>query len=377
MLSYPGMAGCGIAAVELGHELAARGHQAHFITYDAPFRLDLAMENIFFHPVDVFRFDLFRSPDSVIPLVTKTVAIADIYRIDVIHAHYAVPYAFVACMARKMSSGQPRVVTTVHGTDVTWLGKSTAYERILRYSLEESDVVTAVSRHLMEEVQPMLSPAKKVELVCNFSPARMPSRRRADVRKELGVSETDFLLLHMSNLRKLKRGDDILEALARCRSSAKLLILAGGSACDSVQKIRRMGIADRVRVLQRVADVENYVNAADAGIYASEIEECSLAVLETMSLGKPVICTGTGGTPEVVDESGILCGVGDVEELARSIDRLAGDRGLRQNLGHAARIRVETRFSREGIVGQYLNLYMRKRVDQTTGSGNPPSPGTA
>lgn len=356
-LLHPGVAGCGIVAVELGYELAKRGHEIHFVSHHPPFRLDLAVQNIFFHRVEFEEFDLFDYSDYTLPLLNKTVEVAKRLAIDVIHAHYAVPHAIVATLARDMLSPRPRVVTTLHGTDITLLVGNRSYGNVVKHAIEASDAVTAVSRHLIEETRRTLAPQTPISLIPNFPPARVATASRQGMRASLAVDETDLLLIHISNLRKLKRVGDIVGALSRCKSGAKLLVLAGGDAADCKRIITEFGVSNRVVIKNNVADVENYIHAADAGIYASEREECSLAMLETMACEKPIISTSTGGTPDMMGDTGLLCDAGDIDGLADHIDTLAQDDELRTQLGRAAKHRIDACFSHRDIVERYLKAY--------------------
>jgi N-acetyl-alpha-D-glucosaminyl L-malate synthase BshA len=356
-LLHPGVAGCGIVAVELGHELARRSHEIHFVSHDPPFRLDLGAQNIFFHRVPIEEFDLFKYSDYILPLLNKTVEVAKRFEIDVIHAHYAVPHAIVATLARDMLSSRPRVVTTLHGTDITLLAGNGSYGNVVKHAIEMSDAVTAVSGHLVGETNKTISSRKPITLIPNFPPAKVATAPRQSIRDSIGVKDEDFLLIHISNLRALKRVNDILRAIPRCKSDPKLLILAGGSPSESESYIAENGLSSRVVIKENVIDVENYIHAADAGIYASEREECSLAMLETMANEKPLIATATGGTPELIGDSGLLCQLGDIDKLADHIDTLSENHELRARLGRRAKRRVETDFSRLDIVEKYLAAY--------------------
>jgi N-acetyl-alpha-D-glucosaminyl L-malate synthase BshA len=275
----------------------------------------------------------------------------------VLHAHYAVPFGVVALLARQLSARSPRIVTTLHGTDITILGRDARYREIVRHCIEGSDAVTAVSKPLIDDAAGLVGAKKTIHLVPNFPISRRMSGSRAALRSEIDVGPDDFLLLHMSNLRPLKRVADILGALARCRTDPKLMILAGGDVQECETTAEKLGVSDSLRVHSRVAEVEPYIGISDAGVYASESEQCSLAILETMSFAKPVIASNSGGTPEVIGETGLLFEVGDVDALAGHIDFLVTNPERCRELGLAARQRTERAFPRDVIVNRYLELY--------------------
>ena len=357
MLSYPGMAGCGIVAVELGHELAERGHDVHFFSCNNPFRLNTDHPKIVTHLVQSSDFDLFTYPDQIFPLITKVAEITRLHGLDVLHAHYAVPFGMVALMAKQVSSRSPRLVMTLHGTDITILSKDSRYRDIIRHTLDNSDAITAVTKKLIETTTKRLGVKKPIHIVPNFPASRSIKGSWKKLRSSIKIRPDDFVLLHMSNLRPLKRIGDILKALAKCKTKPKLLILAGGDIqeCETIAKT--LGLSDSIRIQRNVTRVEEYIGISDAGVYASESEQCSLAILETMSSGKPVIATNSGGTPEVIKNTGLLFNVGDVDALAEHIDSLVMNPKRCQDLGIAAKRRTESVFSKNVIVNRYLNIY--------------------
>ena len=233
---YPSVGGSGILASALGEELARRGDEVHFIGYERPFRLPAAAPRLFFHPVVINDYGLFKYPDYTLPLSVKMAEVSRDYQLDVLHVHYAVPHATAAILARSMlpRQQQPRVVTTLHGTDTTLLGRDPGYAPAIRHALACSDAITTVSAYLREETQDVLGVEQPIDVIHNFFEPRPPRRSRTEARSELGLRD-EVLLLHASNLRAPKRIDLLLEAAARIRprESFKLVILAGDSFAPS------------------------------------------------------------------------------------------------------------------------------------------------
>lgn len=362
---YPSVGGSGILASALGAELAKRGHEVHFISYERPFRLPADAPGIHFHPVVINDYDLFKYPDYTLPLSVKMAEVSRDHALDVLHVHYAVPHATAAILARSMvpPARRPRVVTTLHGTDTTLLGRDAGYGPAIRHALDCSDAVTTVSEFLKRESQRLLDFTGAVDVIHNFFVPLAPQRSREEVRLELGVRNDEVLLFHSSNLRTLKRVDLVLEAAARAKDSFpfKLLVLAGGSFAPFAGHVRRLGLEDRVIVRENVTAIEDYLQAADLGLFASETESFCLSILEAMFFGCPSVATRVGGIPELVggDSAGLLVPVGDVGALSGAVGSLLRDPALRTEMGRAARLRAVEMFSAAVIVPQYEVLYRR------------------
>jgi len=361
---YPSVGGSGILASALGEELARRGHEAHFISYERPFRLPAGAPRLFFHPVVINDYGLFKYPDYTLPLSVKMAEVSRDHGLDVLHVHYAVPHATAAILAQSMlpAGSRPRVVTTLHGTDTTLLGRDAGYGPAIRHALERSDAVTTVSAFLERETRELLSVDRPIDVIHNFFEARPARRPRDEVRRELGVGP-EALILHSSNLRPLKRIDVLLESVARIRprESFRLLILAGADFSPFAADVRRLGLSDRVIVREQVSDIEDYLQAADIGLFTSDLESFCLSILEAMCFACPSVATAVGGIPEVVESgvSGLLVPPGDPGALARSVESLIADPALRAALGAAARRRAAELFSAEAIVSRYVRLYRR------------------
>jgi N-acetyl-alpha-D-glucosaminyl L-malate synthase BshA len=317
-----------------------------------------------FHPVSINDYGLFKYPDYTLPLSVKMAEVSREHRLDVLHVHYAVPHATAAILAVAMlgDGPRPRVVTTLHGTDTTLLGRDTGYAPAIRHALVCSDAVTAVSHWLASETRRLLDLHRPIDVIHNFYAPRKPRRTRDEVRRELGLRD-ECLLIHLSNLRPVKRFDLLLEAMARVRPADgfKLLVLAGADFTPFGEQVNRLGLRDRVIVRERVLDIEDYLAAADLGVFSSESESFCLSMLEAMWFGCPSVSTGVGGVPEVAvsGESGELVPAGDADALARAINGLIANPARRRSLGAAAKIRAHSLFSADAIVPRYEELYRR------------------
>src|SRR5437764_10428665 len=359
---YPSVGGSGVLATALGENLADRGHEVHFICYERPFRLAGDGPRLHFHPVAVNDYDVLKFPDYTLPLSVRMAEVSRDHGLDVLHVHYAVPHATAAILARAMlpPAQQPRVVTTLHGTDTTLLGHDAGYAPAIRHALTSSDAVTAVSESLKRETQGVLDFDGPIEVIHNFFAPRPPSRSPEVVRRELGLGD-EVVVVHSSNLRRGKRVDLLLETAARVRprEAFKLLILAGEAFAPFAADLRRLGLADRVIVREKVHAIEDYLQIADVGLYTSDAESFCLSILEAMCFGCPSVSTRVGGIPEVVEdnESGLLVPSGDVGALASALEALIHDRTRRSALGRAAQARARERFSAEIIVPRYEALY--------------------
>lgn len=361
---YPSVGGSGILASALGEELARRGHTVHFISYERPFRISENAPRVHFHPVVVNDYDLFKYRDYTLPLSVKMAEVSRDHALDILHVHYAVPHATAAILALEMLSPErrPKLITTLHGTDTTLLGRDPGYGPAVRHALERSDAVTAVSRFLEQETHRVLGPCCPIEVIHNFFSPRPIARPREIVRGELGVGD-ETLLVHLSNLRPVKRIDRLLEsvALIRPRESFKLLILAGGDFGPFEEQAQRLGVADRIIVRQNVFEIEDFLNAADLALFTSDSESFCLGILEAMAFGCPSVSTAVGGIPEVIGDGqdGLLAPSGSPAELARAMESLIADPARRAEMGRRGIEKAHSTFSAERIVGTYEQFYRR------------------
>jgi N-acetyl-alpha-D-glucosaminyl L-malate synthase BshA len=362
---FPLIGGSGILATALGSELARRGHEVYFFSYAQPVRLDLPQDNLHFHQVEVAYNPLFPCPDYTLPLAVKMAEVARSQQLDLFHVHYAVPHALAACLASQIvGPSAPRIVTTLHGSDTTLLGQDPDYRSAIEHALVHSNAVTTVSESLRHQTQEIFRLKRPIEVIPNFFTPRKPKRGREEVRHDIGVRD-EFLVLHMSNLRPVKRIDLLLRTISMSKNRARLrlFILAGGSFDPYEPLLDQFGIRDAVIVRQNTAMVDDYLQAADAGLYTSEYESFGLGILETVFYGKPVVAFRVGGIPEVIGDSSPLYPFGDVTAAAAALDALVESPSLARRLGQQSRDRVHERFSANRILPQYEALYRRVVAD--------------
>ena len=358
---FPLIGGSGILATALGSELARRGHDVYFFSYAQPVRLDLPQEGLHFHRVEVAHNPLFPCPDYTLPLAVKMAEVARSQQLDLFHVHYAVPHALAACLASQIvGPSAPRIVTTLHGTDTTLLGQDPDYRTAIEHALVHSDAVTAVSESLRTQTQEIFRLKRPIEVIPNFFTPNKPKRSREEVRSDFGITD-EFLVLHMSSLRPVKRVDLLLRTIAasKNRRRLRLFILAGGPFDPYEPLLDELSLRDVVVLRQNTAAVDEYLQAADAGLYTSEYESFGLSILETMFYGKPVVAFGVGGIPEVIGDSCPLYAFGDVVAAAAGLDALIESPNLARQLGKRSRSRAVETFSADRIVPRYEALYRR------------------
>ena len=357
---FPLIGGSGILATALGTELAGRGHEVHFFSHAKPVRLDISLPRIRFHEVQVGHATVFPCPDYTLPLAVKMAEVGHGNALDLFHVHYAVPHATAAFLAREMIGARaPKVVTTLHGTDTTLLGPNPQYRAAIEHALVHSDAVTTVSESLRRQTADIFQLKDAIDVIPNFFTPNHPTKSRDDVRRELGLSDRHFLVLHMSNLRPTKRIDLLLQVIAASshRDRIRLLVLAGASFGPFQPLVDELGLSANVIVKEDAAVVEDFLPAADAGLYTSENESFGLSILETMFFAKPVVAYRIGGIPEVVGEAGYLHKFGDVKGMAASLDALIESPETARVMGERGRIRAEEFFTADQIVPQYETLY--------------------
>jgi len=364
---YPTYGGSGAVATELGIALAARGHEVHFITYQQPFRLPSFLPRIYFHEVDVGRYPLFEYPPYDLALAVRMHEVVLSRHLDVLHCHYAIPHATSAWIAREMlreGGSDVKVVTTLHGTDITIVGQDPSYQPITKFSIEKSDRITAVSRHLQSETFNAFGcTACDVQVIHNFIDPEVYDRARyPDVfREEAGVAGRR-VLMHVSNFRPVKRVVDVVRIYASVAREIPSVLMMVGDGPDRVraeEEAKRLGVDSDVFFLGKIEAVAPLLAGADLFLLPSASESFGLSALEALASGVPVIASHAGGLPEVVKdgETGVLCGVGDLDGMAREAIAILGDRGRWNAMSVAAAADARARFSLPQIVEQYERLY--------------------
>jgi N-acetyl-alpha-D-glucosaminyl L-malate synthase BshA len=359
---FPLIGGSGILATALGTELAARGHEVHFFSHAKPVRLEISLPRIRFHQVEVGHATVFPCPDYTLPLAVKMAEVGKANSLDLFHVHYAVPHATAAFLATEMiGADAPKVVTTLHGTDTTLLGPNPQYRAAIEHALIHSDAVTTVSESLRQQTTEIFRLKEEIKVIPNFFTPNRSNKSRDEVRRELGLSDRDFLVLHMSNLRPTKRIDLLLRviAAARHRDRIRLLVLAGAPFAPFEPLVDELGLRRNVIVKQHAAAVEDFLPASDAGLYTSENESFGLSILETMFFEKPVVAFRIGGIPEVAGGAGCLVEFGDIPAMASKLDNLVSDPEAARQIGERGRKRAEELFTAGQIVPQYEALYRR------------------
>ena len=363
---YPTFGGSGVVATELGLALARRGDDVHFISYAMPSRLNVLHERIHFHEVNVTPYPLFDPyPPYTLALATKMAEVAAYEKLEVLHVHYAIPHAISAYLAKQILRSSLKVITTLHGTDITLVGRDESYLPITKFGIEVSDGVTAVSEWLKQETAANFQTDKHIDVIPNFvDPARF---RRDSSISNMFASPGDKLLCHVSNFRPVKRVMDVVETFAAIapKVPSRLLMLGDGPDRSKAEAFARAhGLRDRVFFLGNVPNLEEILGACDLFLLPSESESFGMAALEAMASEVPVIATHTGGLPEVVTDgdAGYLLPVGDVAGMAeRGIEILLDD-DLRRRMGRRAREIAVEKFDEEKIVPRYRELYEHVRA---------------
>lgn len=361
---FPGHGGSGVVAAELGKALAARGHEVHFVTREQPFRIEELTENLYFHPVTPMPYPVFTSAPYTLALATRLADIADKHDLDVIHAHYAIPHSTAAYLARMSSDRDLRVVTTLHGTDTRLVGLDPSYWRMVRFSIEQSDAVTAVSRDLAEQSASDFRLTRPVEVIHNFIDTHRFRPGVCPHLRAMIAADDELICCHVSNLRPVKRVADIVRAHARVTAAtgARLVVVGNGPDRDEAERLAgELGVAGRISFLGTRDDVAPYLAAADVFVMASEQESFGVAALEAMACGVPVVAPRIGGLQELVDDgiTGELTPPGDIEALATAQIGLLRDGVRRRAWGEAARARAVSEFATEIIMPRYTELYER------------------
>lgn len=366
---YPTYGGSGVVATELGIELAARGHQVHFITYSQPFRLSGREGSIFYHEVPVSNYPLFEYPPYDLALATRMAEVAELYELDLLHVHYAIPHSVSALLAHDMLAARGirlPFITTLHGTDITLVGLDRSYLPITRYGIERSDGVTAISAYLRERTEEAFGIKRSIEVIRNFVNCDVYERRPELVAQQRPAfaAPGERLLVHLSNFRPVKRVLDVVEVFARVaqRLPARLLMIGDGPDRSAAEYLaKRHGVLDRCHFVGKQDNVNELLALADLMLMPSEMESFGLAALEAMACCVPAIATQVGGVPELIHDgvNGLLFPVGDVEAMAQAATALLSDDARLEAMSRAARITAQQHFCASRIIPLYEEFYER------------------
>lgn len=364
IVCYPTFGGSGVVATELGIALAKKGHKVHFITYSQPTRLDFFNENLFYHEVDIRTYPLFVYPPYELALASTMVNVIQYEKLDLLHVHYAIPHASAAYMAKQILKTKGHdipVITTLHGTDITLVGKDASYEPVVTFSINASDGVTAVSKDLKEDTYKHFKVTQDIEVIPNFIDLQRFKKQKKDHFKTAICPENEKLIVHTSNFRKVKRVEDVVKIFHNIRKKikAKLLLVGDGPERNHIESLcRELDTGDDVRFLGKLEAVEEVLSVADLFLMPSEKESFGLAALEAMACEVPVVSSNTGGLPELMvdGKTGFMSDVGDVEEMSKKALYILDDKNLPSFKVHALKRAQE--FDVENILPLYEKYYM-------------------
>ncbi|SDL67240.1 N-acetyl-alpha-D-glucosaminyl L-malate synthase BshA [Sediminibacillus halophilus] len=360
---YPSVGGSGVIATELGKLLAKQGNEIHFITSSLPFRLQGVNSNIYFHEVELNHYPVFQYPPYDLALANKMAEVIDQEKLDILHVHYAMPHAICAILAREIAEHDVKIVTTLHGTDITVLGIDNSLTKMIKHGIDQSDAVTAVSRSLVAQTREMLGVEREIEVIYNFIDEREYHQRdNQRLRQDYGIADEEKVIIHVSNFRKVKRVADVIAAFHIIQENvpAKLLLVGDGPEYSEMcQLVKRLGIEDRVLFLGRQINVSDLFSIADLKLLLSEKESFGLVLLEAMACGVPCIGTNIGGIPEVIEhgQTGFITELGDVKDVAENAVRLLTEKELWQTFSRNAVQSAHSRFRAEKILAAYQKVY--------------------
>jgi N-acetyl-alpha-D-glucosaminyl L-malate synthase BshA len=364
---YPTYGGSGVVATELGIELAARGHEIHFITYSQPFRLTGREANIRYHEVPVSNYPLFEYPPYDLALATRMAEVAEFHSLDLLHVHYAIPHSVSALLARQMLAARGKhlpFITPLHGTDITLVGLDRSYLPITKFGIDESDGVTAISSDLRQRTRENLGVTRDIEVIRNFVNCDFYQRDPSLVAQQRPrfARPGEKLLVHLSNFRPVKRVLDVIEIFARVSAAlpARLLLIGDGPERSAAEFLAmRLNVADRVDFVGKQENVNELLALSDLMLMPSELESFGLAALEAMACCVPAIATRVGGVPELIDDgvNGLLYNVGDVDAMAEGALSLLSDPDRLEAFSCAARRTAQDHFCATRIIPHYERYY--------------------
>ncbi|TVP82191.1 MAG: N-acetyl-alpha-D-glucosaminyl L-malate synthase BshA [Alkalicoccus sp.] len=362
---YPTVGGSGVVATELGKALAEKGHEVHFITSSLPFRLDESKTNIYFHEVSVNSYAVFQHPPYDLALASKMAEVIKEEGLDILHVHYAIPHAVSAYLAKEMVDGRVKIVTTLHGTDITVLGYDPTLSDMIRFGIERSDAVTAVSGDLIKQTKELLNTDVHIDTVYNFIDERIYYPRKneaASVKKEMGIPEQAKVMVHVSNFRKVKRVEDVIYTFQKVSAyvDTHLLLIGDGPELPVIRRlVKDLGLKDKVHITGSQKRVAELLSMSDVKLLLSSKESFGLVILEAMACGVPAVGTNIGGIPEVIEhgKSGYICELGDTDKAAEYVLKIFNNPSLGKKMGEAALKRAHTTFNKNDIVEQYEKIY--------------------
>lgn len=360
---YPTVGGSGIIATELGMLLAEQGYEIHFITSSLPFRLNRVYPNIYYHEVEITHYPVFQYPPYDLALAAKMADVIDREKIDILHVHYAMPHAISAILAKEIAEHDVKIITTLHGTDITVLGFDPTFKSMIKHGILKSDAVTAVSHNLVKETRDRLGVTKDISVIYNFvNENEYYKKYLPSLKDQYQISPDEKVVIHISNFRKVKRVKDVIYTFQKIRAeiNAKLLLVGDGpESSTAFELVNKLGLENCVLFLGRQKNISDLLSISDLKLLLSEQESFGLVLLEAMSC--EVVCIGTnvGGIPEVIrhNETGLLVDLGDIDSAAKYALKVLKDDALLQQLAQNALVYARNEFHSRKIVKQYIDLY--------------------
>lgn len=362
---YPTYGGSGVIATELGKSLAKRGHSIHFISYAIPMRLDSFIENIYYHEVEMTNYPLFEFPLYTLAVTSKMVEVAKYEKLDLLHVHYAIPHATSAFLAKQIiNDNKVKIITTLHGTDITLVGLEPSFLPLIKFSIENSDGVTAVSRFLKEKTITNYNIDKEIEVIPNFVDTDLYKPSKSFENRKLIAKPEEKILIHVSNFRPVKRVQDVIKIfnLVSKKIPSKLILVGDGPDRSDCEKLcRELNICDKVKFLGKQTALVDILSISDLFLIPSQSESFGLAALEAMSCGLPVISSSIGGLPELVvhGETGYIAEIGDIERMAKYAVDLLTNESKYKYFSENSRKRAVEKFNINAITQMYEHYYYK------------------
>jgi len=364
IVCYPTYGGSGIVATELGKNLAKLGHEIHFVAYALPSRLNEYFDNVFYHEVKVMEYPLFEYPPYSLALASQLAEIARYQNLDLVHAHYAIPHATSAYLAREiLKADHPlKVITTLHGTDITLVGRDPSFMEVTRFSIEQSDGITAVSAYLRDKTIEIFGVKKPVEVIYNFIEEHSDQQNKCSALRQKIAPKGEIILSHLSNFRPVKRVEDVIEIAFRVgkKIPVKVMMIGDGPERSKAEaRARELNISEHVHFLGKQDDIYLLLSASDVFLMPSRLESFGLAALEAMACGVPCVSSNTGGLKELVKEgvAGYTADVGDIDRMSQLVLQIVQDPKIKEKLSRSCREFAFANFHVNKIIPQYLHLY--------------------
>lgn len=360
---YPSVGGSGIIATELGKLLAEAGNEIHFITSGMPFRLDCIKPEIYYHEVEISYYPVFKHPPYDLALAAKMAEVIDREKLDILHVHYAMPHAISAILAKDIAKHDVKIITTLHGTDITVLGMDKTFKPMIKYGIDKSDKVTAVSQNLADQTKKVLEVDREIDVIYNFiNDQDYYKKDREYLKPHYDIASDERVIIHISNFRKVKRIQDVIKTFAKIQNKVKSKLILVGDGPESptaFDMVDQLNINDKVIFLGRQKNISDLLSISDLLLLMSEQESFGLVILEAMASEVPTIGTNVGGIPEVINhnETGYLVDLGDTTKAANYAINLLKDSNKLSKMSQLAYERSKTKFHSTTIVNQYLELY--------------------